>query len=248
MRLIVINWKWLPISPIEEDDEPSGSLLGTSHLGEIAIANSEDRLIQLNLHREEAEFEDEYEELYDERNELLKSILGEFDPTAEILLFLHKNAPHHYGLYDLEWFAQHLPQAQVELFGGGEDFLYDLHNNVSGLLDQVGNFSLQALEGERILKQDFFNGIWAHYKGGTAHLSGTEDSTYTFFRELLEDLLPIFKLNEPDSQTKEKTKTFLEGQYEQGNLPSEITTALEQIIAGKLPELEVLRGYLLQQR
>lgn len=231
---IVINWKWLPIPAIEADDEPA-QLIASPFVKEISVNASESKVVQVNLQREEADFEDEYEELYDERNELLLSILMHDQENQELLVFLHKNAPHYYGEYDVDWFQSRLPQAKIVLFGGGEDFLYDLHNASSGLLDQVGNFSLHALDAEGQVKTSYFEGIWNHYCGKRSAIRG-----YTFIREIMEELLPIFQVETPSTALVEKAQAFLKEEDHIADLPELAIQELQALANGQLPDLRKL--------
>lgn len=224
MKLILINWKWLPISPVMEDDEPD--LIGSPYVNEIVVGEEGDRLVQINLQREEAEFEDEYEELYDERNELLHSLVGHYQEKYEVVVFLHKNAPHYYGDYDVKWFEEQVSSVKVETFGGGEDFLYDLHNPASGLLDQVGNFSPQALMESGGIKQAHFDGIWKHYCDQQA--SGSTEDAYTFYRSVMEQTLPVFQ--ESLSQNLlDQVQAFLDNDKAM-SLTEEQQTNLERLV------------------
>ncbi|MGB0522093.1 MAG: hypothetical protein ACPGJS_03995 [Flammeovirgaceae bacterium] len=238
MKLILINWKWLPISPITEDDEPIDL---NPFVHQVQVANGGARLLQLNLQREEADFEDEYEEYYAPRNEMLKEIIDEQTQDAELLLFLHKNAPHYYSDYDVAWFKQHCPNIQVELFGGGEDFLYDLHNPSSGLLDQVGNFSPNALNESKQLKKAYFDGVWEHYCGLQSAISV---DSYAFFRAIMEELLPVFEVAHPNAALVDKAKAFLADQEAIANLSPPVQQELQQLAAGQLPNVLVLREQL----
>ena len=51
---------------------------------------------------------------------LLEAIQSYISSDTEILLLLHKNAPHFYGQYDLNWFANK-GLLKIAIFGGGED-------------------------------------------------------------------------------------------------------------------------------
>lgn len=233
MKRILINWKWLPVPAIDEDEEPT-ALVGSTFVKEVAVDKGEEQVILLNLQREEAEFEDEYEELYDERNALLATLLAHYQQDSELLVFLHKNAPHYYGDYDLQWFSRVLPQANFVLFGGGEDFLYDLHNASSGLLDQVGNFSLQALTAGNELKSTHFDGIWQHYVGNVA----SAVDSYSFLRKVLEELLPVFDVQVPSDELIKQTKLFLEQNEQLHELSAATIQELKVLVQGKLPDVQ----------
>ena len=188
MKTIIINWKWLTISPLEAEEEIEDSF--TEEFTQTILTEKEgEQLIILNFEREEAEFEDEFDH-YDERNQALADWLHTHS-EHELLLFLHKNHPHNYEQYDVDWFINKLPNAQVHLFGGGEDVIYDLHNPEFGLLDQVGNFSLKALADGK-LKSLVFNQLWDHYSKPTQH---SFSDIYHPFNELMTALLPEGKGN-----------------------------------------------------
>jgi hypothetical protein len=199
MKRIFINWKWLNIENLAEDETPIDFeqakfykiIPAESHIGEIMI---------LNLEREEIEFEDEYEH-YDERNQLLSELIESFE-SGEQLLFLHRNAPHFYEDYDLKWFNSKFPNSKILLFGGGEDKLYDLYNQEFGLLDQVGNFATDAMTVNGEIKQHYFKQLWNYYFGENDSISFEEK--YKPLEELMAELIPSGVSNSKAVEMAEK--------------------------------------------
>jgi hypothetical protein len=161
-RAMVVNWKWLSVPPTAEGQD----LEEASGIWE--AGSPSDRVLCLNLPREEALFEEEEEACYSGPNERLRALAqGLLDRGVGVLLLLHRNAPHFYGAYDVAWFRAHCPGAAVALFGGGEDRVYGLGHR-DGLLDQIGNFAPDAVADAagRQLRAGAFEAVWEHYSVG----------------------------------------------------------------------------------
>lgn len=189
------------VESLAEDETPTNfeksefyKIIPTENqLGEIVI---------LNLEREEIEFEDEYEH-YEERNRLLSQLISHFG-SEEQLLFFHRNSPHFYEEYDLNWFSRNFPNSKTALFGGGEDKIYDLYNQDFGLLDQVGGFASEALNKNGEIRQQHFEKLWNHYFGENDSVSFGEK--YKPLEELMAELMP---LGVPNSKSMEIAKTIV---------------------------------------
>jgi len=184
-QTIIINWKWLSVNAIDASTslpaQISSDWVGERQVSDMPTA----RLIQLNLQREEAEFDDE-DELYDPANTFLKNWLEELSANSDTLLLLHKNAPHYYCAYDADYFQSHFPHLKIVLFGGGEDFVYDLHNPDSGILDQVGGFAKSAVTESKEIDKAHFMGIWEHYCASKTSFN----PVFEVASQLLDELMP----------------------------------------------------------
>ncbi len=201
MKRIFINWKWMNLESLSEDETPDDLRKAKFHKI-IPAENQVGEIVILNLEREEIEFEDEYEH-YEERNQLLSELISCFG-NQDSLVFLHRNFPHFYEEYDLKWFSSNLPNSKIMLFGGGEDKIYDLYNQEFGLLDQVGNFASDALNKNGEIEQAHFEKIWSYYFGEND--SASFEEKYNPFEELMAALMPS---GTPNSKAVEMAKTLL---------------------------------------
>ena len=231
MRTILVNWKWLHISCLEAGEDLPLEL-PEACFEKLRVAGTPDaQLIIVNVQREEAEFDDE-DELYDPVNEFLAETITEYLQQGELLLLLHKNTPHFYSSYDLEWFASRYPDLKAAVFGGGEDFIYDLHNPTTGLLDQVGSFSREALLPDRTLKKECFDALWSEY------YRGEEDRVVKYATGLIRILDGLLDTQEVSGEVKE----LAAGLLGTGGFQGDAAQALQCLAKGEMVDVLDLRN------